>query len=116
MVRVLKVLALATVLLFLLPALSAKASDCKESEYGRCFTVHGRYAIYADGDAIWPVGTHRLLSTTDPELDKMLERFGWEDHVLFGNFSVCPDSAYKRGEKQSVCIQTYKNLRLAKRQ
>jgi hypothetical protein len=114
-VRVLKVIAFVTVLLLLLPAVSADAKDYSQTTFGKCYTVHGRYAIYTDGDAIWPVGTHRLLSTTDPELDKMLEQAGWEDHVLFGDFSVCPDSLYKRGEMQSVCIQAYKNIRVVKR-
>ena len=101
----------------LMPALDAVASanGCKENEYGKCYVARGRYAIYVEGDAIWPVGTHRLLSTTDPELDKMLAQSGWEDHVLFGDFSVCPTSAYRRGEMQSVCIQSYRNLRITNR-
>lgn len=77
--------------------------------------MRGRYAIYADGDAIWPVGTNRLLGTTDRDLDTMLEKAGWQDHVLFGDFTVCPESAYVRGLGQSVCIQSYKHLRLAHR-
>ena len=115
MLRILKALVLAPVLLAMNPAASAKGADCKETEYGKCYEVHGRYAIYADGDAIWPVGTHRLLSTTDSELDKMLEQSGWQEHVLFGDFSVCPTSEYKRGEMQSVCIQSYRNVRIPKR-
>lgn len=116
MVRTLNVLGLATALLALNPAASANAGGCKETEYGKCYEVHGRYAIYVEGDAIWPVGTHRLLNATDPELDKMLEQAGWEDHVVFGDFSVCPASAYKRGEMQSVCIQSKRNLRITHRE
>lgn len=112
--RFLILLGFATVMLGLNPVASANDRGCKTAEYGKCYEVHGRYAIYVQRDAIWPVGTHRLLSTTDAELDRMLEQSGWEDHVVFGDFSVCPTSAYKRGEMQSVCIQSYRNLRITK--
>src|SRR5215469_2868327 len=88
---------------------SAKAGECMQTTFGKCYTVHGRYAIYANHDGIWPVGTKRFLSATDPELDTMLEKSGWEDHVLFGDFSVCPESPYERGHMQSVCIQNFQN-------
>jgi len=114
-VRILNVLWLATLLSLQNPSASANAGGCKEAHFGKCYEVHGRYAIYVEGDAIWPVGTHRLLSTTNPELDKMLQQSGWEDHAIFGDFSVCPTSLYKRGEMQSVCIQSYRNLRINKR-
>ena len=113
MLRVVKVLGPATVLSVLLFVRPTNASECKETAFGKCYTVHGRYAIYSNRDAIWPVGTHRLLSTTDPELDKMLEQSGWEDHVLFGDFFVCPTSPYKRGEMQAVCVEGHKNIHLA---
>ena len=76
---------------------------------------HGvTYNIYADGDAIWIIGTHRLLDAVDDNLDKMLENAGWEEHSIFGDFVVCPESQYKAGHKQSFCIQSYKDIRLGK--
>ena len=90
------------------------ASDCKETPVGKCFSVHGRYAIYVEGDAIWVIGTKRLLSTTDDSLDKMLEKAGWQDYAIYGEFTVCPLSRQQPGHMQGVCIQSYKNTRLAK--
>ena len=92
----------------------AAPPSCRETTFGACFTVHGRYNIYADGDAIWIIGTHRLLDAVDDNLDKMLENAGWEEHSIFGDFVVCPESQYKAGHKQSVCIQSYKDIRLGK--
>lgn len=111
----LNALILAVSFLALNHAETAAVADCKETELGRCYSVHGRYAIYVEGDAIWPIGTHRLLSAADPELDRILEQSGWEDHVAFGDFLVCPTSQYKRGEMQSVCIKKIRNLRIANR-
>jgi hypothetical protein len=100
-------------LLLLVPTVSA-AADCKEAKFGKCYQVHARYNIYVDGDALWPVGTKRLLEATDENLDKMLENAGWQEHSIFGDFTVCPKSKYIPSHKQSVCIQSYRNLRLAK--
>lgn len=99
----------------LVSAANAQSGACRQTRFGKCYTAHSRYAIYADGDAIWPVGTKRLLDATDPELDQMLEKAGWQDYTLFGDFTVCPTSAYMRGHKQAVCIQAYTHLRLARR-
>lgn len=93
----------------------AAVPECKETNYGKCFSVRGRYAIYADGDFMWIVGTKRMLYTTDDTLDKMLEEVGWEEHVLFGDFTVCPTSSYKKGEMQGACIQTYSHIKMSKR-
>jgi hypothetical protein len=94
-------------------ATMAGAADCKETTYGKCFSVHGRYNIYADGDAIWIVGTHRRLEAVDDKLDGILEEAGWEEHSIYGDFVVCPESQYQPHHKQSVCIQSYKNIRIA---
>lgn len=106
--------ALTTFASILLATLSAAghAQECKETQYGKCFTVRGRYNIYVDGDAIWIVGTHRRLETTDSKLDKMLEDAGWQEHSIFGDFVVCPESQFKPGHLQSACIQSYKNIHL----
>jgi len=105
---------LLTFSLIALAASSAGAAECKETNFGRCFNVHGRYNIYADGDALWIIGTKRLLETTDDKLDNMLEKAGWQDHSIYGNFVVCPESPYRPQHKQGVCIQSYKNIRLGR--
>jgi hypothetical protein len=91
---------------------TAVAAECKETSFGKCFNVHGRYNIYVDGDAIWIIGTKRRLEAVDDKLDMMLEKAGWEDHSIYGDFVVCPESAYQPRHRQLVCIQSYKNIRL----
>jgi hypothetical protein len=114
-VKLLAMKSLISILLLLLLPAVAVAADCKETKFGKCYQVHARYDTYVDGDALWPVGTKRLLNTTDDTLDQMLENAGWQEHSIFGDFMVCPQSKYIAGHMQSVCIQSYKNLRLAKR-
>ena len=100
-------------ILFCTALLNAEDSaKCKETRYGKCFNVHGRYNIYADGDAIWIIGTHRRLEAADARLDEMLEQAGWQNHSIFGDFLVCPESQYELHHRQAVCVQSYKNIRL----
>ena len=54
-----------------------------------CSQVRGRYAIYVQRDSLWVIGSKHLLWTTDDSLDTILEKKGWEDWVLFGNFEIC---------------------------
>jgi hypothetical protein len=91
---------------------TADAAECKETNFGKCFNVHGRYNIYVDGDAIWIIGTKRRLDAVDDNLDMMLDKAGWEDHSIYGDFVVCPESTYQPRHRQAVCIQSYKNIRL----
>jgi len=93
------------------------ADNCTEAKVGKCFTVHGRYAIYAENNGIWVIGTKRLLSTGgDDQLDDMIvSRGNWLDYAIVGDFTMCPLTRYERGHKQSVCVQSYKNVRVTKR-
>jgi len=112
-----KRLALLLILQFLLTNSVVQAVAPSNGNSEKCFTVHGRYAIYVERDSIWIVGTKRLLDTTSDNLDQMIRDKGdWEDYVIFGDFTVCPVSRYVPGHMQTVTIQSYKNLRLAKRQ
>jgi hypothetical protein len=103
-----------TVIALLFAAISfcAPAPTCQQSDAGKCYAVHGRYNIYADGDAIWIIETKRRLEAVDDNLDQELEKAGWQNHSIFGDFLVCPQTPYHRGQKQVVCIQSYKNIRL----
>jgi hypothetical protein len=96
-------------------SLPAGAQECRQLNQnrivGQCSWVRGRYNIYADGDGIWIVHSHRRLSVVDDELDQKLQARGWEDWSAFANFRVCPLSPFVRGHMQSVCIEDYKNLR-----
>jgi hypothetical protein len=114
---------------FLLAALTTGASAdkdctktgsgkcCTETKFGKCFSVHGRYAVYVENNGIWAIGQKRLLVTAgDGDLDQMIyERGDWQDFDLVGDFIVCPSSRFKRGYRQSVCVQSYKNVKVANR-
>jgi len=55
-----------------------------------CRVVHARYAICADGDALWIVGSKHLLDVVIDDLDEQLEARG-EDTVVFGDFTICAE-------------------------
>jgi hypothetical protein len=54
-----------------------------------CRVVHGRYAIYVNNDALWVSGSKHLLEVGITELDKELQARGWEDTVVYGDFTLC---------------------------
>ena len=97
---------------------------CKQSGFGACRTIRGRYGIYVESNGIIEVRTKRLLSTAgDGELDQMIYDTGGEfDHELLGDFTICPMSKLENPinsnfrDWQTVCVQSYKNTRVVKRQ
>ena len=90
---------------------------CTETRFGNCFSVHGWYAIYVENNGIWVISQKRLLPTAgDGGLDQMIyDRGDWQDFDLVGDFTVCPLSKFKQGHRQSVCVQSYRNIKVAKR-
>lgn len=92
------------------------ASDsCKQTSYGACFTVHGRYEIDADREIIWIIGTHRELMVEEGP-DSIYAAFGKDDadgydHYVIGNFTVCPLWKAFPGEMRDVCVRRAANLR-----
>ncbi len=96
---------------------TGSGSCCHPTQYGKCFKVHGRYAIYVENNGIWMIGTRRLLSTAgDEKLDKLIEAQGdWQEYALIGDYVVCPASMYRPKQMQSVCVQSYTHLRVVKR-
>ena len=54
------------------------------------------------------------FEAVDNKLDDILEKAGWQEHSIFGYFVVCPESQYQPHHEQNVCIQSYKNIRIAK--
>lgn len=112
-----KVLAMkAIIVAVLLLASVARADDsCKETNFGKCYSVHGRYAIYVQNNGIWVIGSKRLLLATSDKLDAMiLDKGNWLDYAVIGDFTVCPRSRYEVGHKQQLCVQSYKNTRIVK--
>src|SRR5271169_1806983 len=90
---------------------------CAETSFGKCFSLHGRYAIYVENNGIWAISQKRLLPTAgDGDLDQMIrDRGDWQDFDLVGDFTVCPLQPFKRGHRQPVCVQSYRNIKVTKR-
>ena len=63
------------------PQTSAQPAECR--------VVHGRYAIYVNNDALRVSGSKHLLIVAVSELDKELQTRGWEDTVVYGDFTLC---------------------------
>jgi hypothetical protein len=107
------------VLMALLATPLAAAAQQHPKSTERCLQVRGRYAIYVQRDSLWVVGSKHLLWTTDDSLDEMLEKKGWEDWVVFGNFEICTDSTGSPlllDNHSNVTIKSYKNLVFRKRE
>jgi len=90
---------------------------CTQTSFGKCFSVRGRYAIYVENNGIWSISEKRLLPTAgEADLDEIIrDRGDWQDFDLLGDFTVCPLSRFKQGHRQSVCVQSYRNLKVMKR-
>ncbi len=91
------------------------AGSCKQTSYGACFTVHGRYEIDADRETIWIIGTHRELMVEEGP-DSIYAAFGKDDadgyaHYVIGDFTVCPLWKALPGEMRDVCVRRAANLR-----
>lgn len=54
-----------------------------------CRVVRARYEIAANKDVLWVVGSPHLLTVVIPALDVELQARGWEDTVVFGDFTLC---------------------------
>jgi hypothetical protein len=65
---------------------TAEATPSRE-----CRAVHGRYAVYANHDRLWIIGSKHLIDVSIAELDKELNARGWEDTVVYGDFTICAE-------------------------
>ena len=96
--------------------------SCREHPklVGKCFTVHGRLAVYNGAPAlrILKLGTKRMLGVSE-------QRFAMEgyrnvpeevttkldqDKLLYGDYTVCPFTRAREKEMQLVCIEKVSNL------
>jgi hypothetical protein len=107
------VASVALTLIALVPRLVA--DSCKQTRYGACFTVRGRYEIDADKETIWIIGTHRELMV-EKGPDNIYAAFGTDDnegydHYVIGDFTVCPLWKAVPGEMRDVCVQRAAKLR-----
>lgn len=105
-------------------AFSTLAQDlCAQSSDGKCFKVHGRFAVYTgDGQQVlWPIGTHRLLRVISGleipcrVLDDCSNIQTVGDYFVFGDFVVCPLEKDTPDAMRGVSIKSARNLRRVKR-
>jgi len=117
---------------------SRRKIPCKTPENASlCYWTHGRLSVWEGGPPsyrLWKIGTRRLLGVfkgpsrfpafTDddafnPEFPTNLERayevdgrrWKWTfPPPVFADFEVCPLEPEKKGEMQSVCIESAKNI------
>jgi hypothetical protein len=83
-----------------------------------CKEVHARYAIYAERDSLWIPGSKHYIYVTDENLDSILQKAGLEDHVLFGDFTICGgslDDPKKLTNQSNVTIKSYRNIQIRNR-
>jgi hypothetical protein len=95
----------------------AVAQDtCKETGFGKCFSIHARFANYTgDGQMdLWPVGSKRKLGVSGAS-DQLEDMTSGGEYFVFGDFVVCPLEKEIPGKKRAVCIKEMKNLRRVKR-
>ncbi len=67
---------------------------------------------------LWPVGTKRMLGVTSgPRLDDADDpirppnlKFDHSYKPIYGDFEVCPLTPERKGEMQSVCIESASKL------
>jgi hypothetical protein len=114
------VLAVLALLVFACVIPGAVAQDaCKETSYGKCFSIHARFAVYTgDGvEDLWPVGSKRLLRVNSPsdQLEAMTSDGHLGEYFVFGDFVACPLEKEAPGKMRTVCIKEMKNLRRVKR-
>jgi hypothetical protein len=99
---------------------SGSGQYCRQTSFGVCRSVHGRYGIYVENDGIVDLRTKELLSTAgDETLDQMIRAAGGEfDHEVLGDFVVCPTSPHEWPERtravQAVCVQSYKHTKVVR--
>jgi hypothetical protein len=92
---------------------SISATASTTSAYvGECFTFHGRAQFYNGNPSlrIWKIGTKSIVGISDhrcnsqpDNLSKVLKHWG---DIVYGDFTVCPLSKFKKGEMQFACIQS----------
>jgi len=104
---------------------------CKTSaNAAMCYWTHGRLGFYNGTPALrlWKIGTHRLLGiysgpsvdrygldNENPELPAKVERvFNPLQNRIFADFEVCPLEAQRPHAMQAACIESAKNIVVAK--
>lgn len=81
---------------------------------GDCFSFRGRAQFFNGNPSlrIWRVGTKSYIGVSDyrcgalpTAFEKEMKTFG---DIVYGDFTVCPLSKFKKGEMQFACIRDVK--------
>ncbi len=83
-----------------------------------CQQVRGRYAIYANRDALQVLGSKHLVEVSIEGLDKELQARGWENTSAYGDFTIC---SLRKAEARALTVRDvvrvvrYGNVRYVQR-
>ncbi len=88
---------------------------------GPCYSVRGRLRVYAEGPAIWVIGTKHYLKVEDVDQEsgtciapENVRQFFTPSAGLpreaFGDFVVRARTAYRPGRLQRVCVASATHL------
>ncbi len=96
--------------------------SCREHPklVGKCFSVHGRLAVYNGAPAlrILKLGTKRVLGVSEQRFavegyrnvpEEVTSKLD-QDKLLYGDYTVCPFTRAREKEMQLVCIEKVSNL------
>ena len=56
-----------------------------------CSVVHGRYTVNVNNDRLCIIGSKHLIDVTIDELDIYLSARGWQNTVVYGDFTLCAE-------------------------
>jgi len=103
-------------------ATSQNDKSCREHPklVGKCFSVHGRLAVYNGAPAlrILKLGTKRILGVSEQRFavegyrnvpEEVTAKLD-QDKLLYGDYTVCPFTRAREKEMQLVCIEKVSNL------
>jgi hypothetical protein len=86
---------------------------------GKCFSFEGRASNWNGNPTlrIWMIGTHRVLGIREGapipgNLTSALKDF---DTEVYGTFTVCPFTPYKKGVMQIICVDSVKITKVVER-
>jgi len=99
-------------------AFAMAATGPRDKPADHCRSVRARYSLYADGDALWVVGSRHRLSVVVDALDRELQARGWEDTVAWGDFTLCtPRPADPRALtiRDVVVVKDYSHITFVRR-
>jgi len=86
---------------------------------GKSFSFEGR-ASYWNGNPsllVWMIGTHRILGVREgaPIPDNLKGAMKDFDTEVYGTFTACPFTPYKKGVMQIICIDSVKIKKFVER-